>query len=653
MSVANMRLLATRLGQLDRDEVKEFVAIENLDTLYSIKAFLDDLYFNTEEESPVSDSRYDLFTKLLTERNPDYRMPIGAKIRSGNNATPLPFGLPSLEKVYPEDTKQLKTWLSTEKSDSYTVQDKLDGVSCLVVYKDSKIRMYTRGDGEVGSDITFLRQYLPSIPNLDRNIAVRGELLIKKQVFESKYSKNIKTPASGSTRLYKTARNMIIGLVGSKTSRSGHEDMDFVAYEIVSNSTSQKPSDQLALLKDLGFMVVSHEVISEVSTSILSEAFIRRRRMSEYDMDGLVVQSNREYMRTELSNPEYAFAFKMVLDENVVDVEVIGVNWRVSKWGRLRPRVEYVATDIGGYTNNWATGHNAKFIKNNNIGPGAVIRLTRSGDTIPYIIEVVKLASEPDMPNIPYSWDANQVNVYTESDPDTMCIKMLTFFLGSLGIKHVGQQTVEKMYHAGMDSIIKIVSASRESLYGLPGFQEKLVDRTYTNIQEGLKNVSMARVLGSCGIFGIGIGERKVSALLEGFPTVLTEYKNMTKNQLVDRIKSIDGFSDKTATQIAEGIEEADEFITEFSKYATFKQKISTGNSLEGQTIVFSGTRPSTELRDQIESRKGRITSAVSKKTTILVVKNVNQKMTGKMKEAFDNGARVVSKEQFIEEYID
>ena len=111
------------------------------------------------------------------------------------------------------------------------ITEKLDGVSGMLMYKDGKYSLFTRGDGIVGADISYLIKHIPSIPKLKNNIVVRGELIMEKKVFESKYKQD--TIKKVAKKTYKHSRNMIAGMVGSKTINEGVVDIKFVVYEII------------------------------------------------------------------------------------------------------------------------------------------------------------------------------------------------------------------------------------------------------------------------------------------------------------------------------------------------------------------------------------------------------------------------------------
>ena len=205
---------------------------------------------------------------------------------------------------------------------------------------------------------------------------------MKDKIFKKNYSKQ-----------YANQRNMVAGRVGAKTMREGLQDIEFVAYEIIGNDVLSKPSEQLDYLDKLGFTTVRRKITKKIEVDHLMETLVSSKDLSEYDIDGLIVQPNVPYERVTDGNPQYAFAFKMRLSGNLLESKVIGVNWNVSKWGKLKPRVEIEPVHLGGVTITWATGFNAKFIVEKSIGPGAIIEITRSGDVIPNMSEKKMLRS--------------------------------------------------------------------------------------------------------------------------------------------------------------------------------------------------------------------------------------------------------------------
>jgi NAD-dependent DNA ligase len=630
-----------KISTYSDEELQSYFNKENLRILHEMKIYTDDIYYNTGTSSGLDDWQYDMLKETLNRRDPEYVVPVGARIREHENRVTLPFWLGSMDKFKPEDARDIAQWIVNNQSPEYIIEDKLDGVSCLMIVKNGKIKLYTRGDGIIGADISYLAQYFKTIPkDLDIDINVRGELIMDENIFKEKYSNEYANP-----------RNMVAGRIGAKTVRPGLRDIKFVAYEVVGDGVMESPSNQLDFLDSLGFHTVRRSIVKNFTVDSLMETLVRFKETSTFEIDGIIVQPNISYERNVSGNPEYAFAFKMRLTGNLVEAKVVGVDWNVSKWGQLKPRVEIDPVKLGGVTISWATGFNAKFIVEESIGPGAIIEVTRSGDVIPYIVKVIKKADEPEMPEIPYKWNETNVDIYTEDFGNEMCIKLIASFFAKLGIKHVGEKNVGKMYDSGYDTLLKIISASKEDFAKVPSFGERMAERTYDNIHNGLKNLSLPTVLGASGVFGFGLGRKKITTLMDDFPNILDVYRNMTKKELLDRILQIEGFSDKSAQKIVDNVEWADKFITAMKIFATFKEQIIVGDTLKGLKIVFTGFRDK-KLEEEVVARGGKVTTTVSRNTSILVVINKDGKPSGKVQKAMDLNIKVLDKEEFINQYI-
>ena len=633
-----------KMAKLNVSKFKQYCETENLEKLHNIKLYADDMYFNTGIHSGLEDLQYDVLKEILFIRDPEYTVPIGARIRQNENRVKLPYWLGSMDKITltsigEEAAKQIESWKKNNKSMEYVIESKLDGVSCLLAMKNGKIKLYTRGDGVYGADISYLSQYFDTIPkNLDVTLFVRGELIMKIDTFKKKYADTYANP-----------RNMVAGRIGAKTVREGLNDISFVAYEILGDGMMEKPTDQLDYLDSLGFTTVHSEIVDNLSIENITDSLIRNKNISVYEIDGVIVQPNLSYERNVSGNPEYAFAFKMRVDG--VITEVLEVEWHVSKWGLIKPVVHIKPISIGGVTIKQASGFNAKYITDNMIGIGAMIEVVRSGDVIPFIVKTVKPALEPDMPDMLYKWNETGVDIITEEYGDEMCIKLIASFFAKLGIKQVGEQNVKKLYNSGYDSLLKIINASKEDLEKVPGFGARLAERTYDNIHTGLKKLSLPVVLGASGIFGFGMGIKKITTLLDDFPDILQKYKSMSKSELFDKISHVQGFSDKTTQKIVDNIEWADKFVIALKIFGSFEEKIVISDNMKGMKVVFTGFRDEA-LEKDVVARGGKIATSVSSNTTVLVVSAKTANPSGKMKKALDIGVEVLTKEEFIEKYI-
>lgn len=632
-----MEKIVKKISGLDNKQIEKYIESLDISTVNDIKDYLDDVYYNSGEFA-LSDEKYDIIKDYLLLKGD--RVGIGAKLREGDNKVELPLWLGSMDKVKPSDTSTLIKWVSkyppTKKLDNYLITEKLDGVSGLLRIQNGKyISLYTRGDGETGSDITYLIPHLKSLPkNPTGTFYIRGELIIKRDIFEENYSLD-----------YANARNMVSGLVNAKTLRKGVKDVDFVCYEIIELDShfQKKPEDTLTFLEKIGFIIPMNRLVETIDVDILSETMIEFKENSIYEIDGIIVQYNREYTRNTSGNPDYAFAFKINLTENQKETVVKNVSWNVSKSGMLKPRVEIDPVKLSGVNITFTTGFNGKYIKDNNIGPGAIINITRSGDVIPFIVGVVKPAKKPQMPDIDYYWNDSGVDIYAKDAGPMLCIKVISHFMTTMGIKQVAISTIAKMYTNGFDNLYKILTATPDELSELEGIKEKSANRIYNNIHEKLENVPLYRLMAASGIFGIGVGTKKLKELIANVPNLLEMYLKKSKKEIVEKINSVEGFSDITTEKIYYGIPFFIKFLQKYKDIITIK-KIEMNKStdildLSGKKYVFSGFRDK-KLEEELENMGANITSSVSKNTTGVIVKNLSEN-TGKVKKANQLGIPV------------
>ena len=636
-----------KLSSLSKSKFEQSLKKIRIDSLKEIKSYLDDKYYNTGEKCEFTDQQYDILKDYIIKNDKDYENIIGSKIREDNNRVTLPLYLGSLDKIKLEDTNKLENWLEKYKYEEYIISDKLDGVSALFISKEGNMKLYTRGDGIIGADITHLIKYIIDIPKkLKEDIAIRGELIIKKEVFENKYSDK-----------FANARNMVSGLVNSKSLREGVKDINFIGYEIIDIQknielkTQIKPYEQFKKIKELGFTLVRNDKINNIEMDVLSEILLKKLSKNEYEIDGIIIQSNQEYIRNIKDNPKYQFAFKMTLDSNLIEAEVEEVEWNISKHKIIKPRIRIKPVNLNGVKITYATGFNAKYIFTKSIGTGSIVKITRSGDVIPFILEVIKCSDKPDMPIIEYTWGENNVDIIVKDDIDNISdIKMISSFFQNMDIKCVSEATVERMYNYGLTNLKKIFEASISDFEKIDRFGPKLAEKIYNNIHNGLKNISIDILLGSSCIFGYGMGKRKIKVLMDEIPDLFTIYKKLTKEELLNKINKLEGFSNITSQKILDNIEKADKFLKDIDKFVTYKNiksdTINSDNKLKDKTYLFSGFRDK-ELEAKIISKGGKIVTSISKNLSFLIIKEHLEKDSLKVQKAKDLNIPILLKDEF------
>jgi NAD-dependent DNA ligase len=457
---------------------------------------------------------------------------------------------------------------------------------------------------------------------------------------------------------------MIAGLIGSKTARAGLSDIHFAVYEIVGENKMPSPESQLNTLKENGFEVVNHFFTEEIDSNILTNFLVKMKKESPYELDGIIVQTNIEYIRNTDKNPKYAFAFKVQGES--ANTSVINVDWNVSQWGALKPIVNIKPVRLSGVTISKATGYNGKFIVDNNIGPGAIVTIIRSGDVIPKIINIVKISDSgiPQLPTIPYKWSDTKVDLIVEHDSEDdsdniqneMCVKRIGRFFEKLNIKEIGNARVQKLFDNGIDSVIKIISSSEKELIdGLDS--EKLGTKIYENIKTGLTNIKQSDLLGATGVFGEGIGQRKLEVLFETIPDILNMESN-TKSELKEKVMKTPGYSDISADLIVDNLKYAISFIDTVKPFLTKTTKKKVIDSKIEQTLkdkiyVVSGFRDNGELNAEIEKRGGKLTDTWKANASgVIVGKKAVGQETGKVKKALDKGIKVYTVDEFKAEFF-
>ena len=186
-----MEKLLLKISKLTNENLSKYLKSEKIENLYELKEILDDKYYNSSE-TLFTDEQYDMLKEILMNKDKNFIDKVGSRIREDDNRVKLPYWLGSIDKIKPEETNKLVNWLKKNPSQEFIIESKLDGVSCLYICKDGLANIFTRGDGVVGADISHLLPYLKNIPNnLNTDIAIRGELIIKERFIISPLLVNI------------------------------------------------------------------------------------------------------------------------------------------------------------------------------------------------------------------------------------------------------------------------------------------------------------------------------------------------------------------------------------------------------------------------------------------------------------------------------
>ena len=610
--------------------------------IVSILKHLSQTYYNTNK-SLVPDSVFDTMKDILKNKykNNKFLEEVGAPI--SKKKVKLPSFMSSLDKIKP-DTNSIDAW-KDKYSGPYTLSDKLDGVSALLCKKsESNIKLYTRGNGIFGQDITHLIPYViaSDLTLIPSNTEIRGELIITKNKFQS-----IKDKMAN-------ARNAVAGLVNAKNySKEIANITTFVAYSIM--KPRYKYSDQMKYLKEYKLHTVHNKTVTNISNDILSALLINRREHGTYEVDGIVVLDNNKIYDLGNKNPKYGFAFKQVMTNQVAEATVIDVLWQVSKDGYLKPRIKIEPITLVGVTITYATAFNAKFIVDNKLGPGSTIKLVRSGDVIPHIMKVLTPASngQAKMPLAPYEWNKTKVDLVLQDmegdHKNTVKIKKLRYFFKTLNIKYLDEGILTLLVNNGMDSIEKIIDSEVEDFSSISGLGDKIYWKIMDEIEKGLGDTTLETLMSASQCFGRGLGSRKIKLVLKEHPNILS--KNWTKDVIKEKVLLIKGFDEITAEQFSKHFQKFQNFFKSLSNIVEIdylKEVIvkETSDKMKDQTVVFTGFRDK-DLEKKVEMSGGKVTNTVTSNTTILVHNDDNDLSSSKFTKAKKHNIKLFTRTAF------
>ena len=595
-------------------------------------------------DSPVmNDNQYDILKEYFERKYPSNKVihNIGAPIaKNVKNKVTLPYFMGSMDKIKPT-TNAIEKFIEKYPSD-YVLSVKLDGVSGLYSTENGTSKLYTRGDGRIGQDISYLIPFL-RLPKQE-NITIRGEFIISKEIFKRHYAST-----------FKNARNFVAGVMNSKTTDPEvMKNVDFVAYEVVEPILS--PADQFHLLKTLDVDVVQHEYVDEITTELLSTKLIDWRESYSHTMDGVIVAHNAIYPRQE-KNPEYAFAFKMVLTDQIAESKVVDVLWAPSKDGYLKPRIRIEPIELGGVTIEYATAFNASFVVEKKLNMGAVVKIIRSGDVIPYIQEVVEPAEFAKMPDIPYHWNDTHVDIIMDNkeDSDEVLEKNITSFFQTIKVKHLGEGNVRKLIKHGYRTIDQILGMSKTDFLKVDGIQDKTASNLHTGIMEQVLTAELPVLMTASNKFEHGFGTKKFETILAAYPDILVSIDSDVEK--IGKLSNVKSIAMKTATHFVEHIHDFVVFLEE----CKLTYKLETNSVVENdydinhvlfqKHIVMTGFRDDDFVKMLKDTYQMKDSSSVTKNTFVLLVKSHDDN-SGKTQKATTLGIPIMTKAEFTNAFL-
>jgi len=646
----------------------------------------------------VSDLEYDrLFDELLRleGENPELRLPDSPTYRVGSDlSSDLPevtHSIPvlSLDKAYTLEAIMewmQKTAVKGGRDLSFTVEEKIDGVSIVLYYEQGVLKKaVTRGNGYVGNDVTANIKTIHSVPLRLKepvSLAVRGEVYLPVESF-IRLNKTMDVP-------YANPRNLTAGTIRRIKSRETAEiPLEIFVYEgFFEDSDQPETHAELTLrLNDLGFRINprfgiftregelnqsffpgwSVGTISQLGAFI--EAAAASRKNLDHEIDGLVVKVNELDVREELGftghHPRWAVAYKFESPEGETVVE--GIDVQVGRTGRITPVARVKPVRIGGSVVSNVTLHNQDYIDILELSLGDAVAVSKRGDVIPAVERVLEKNELGNgiwkNPAVCPSCETalQKIGAHTfcmNSECPDQVFGRVQFFTAKaqMDIENLGPETIQfLMSEKLLKDVPDIYQIDFRKLVGKPGFGEKKCESLLKGVEDS-KNKPYSSVLASLGI--PDLGKKAVELLLDDGILDIDSLFKIVDEADADRLIGIKGFGEKTVASI----------ISELSKPAVrdrirqlreaglqFKQEKAANGDLPDQVFAgqvwcvtgsFINFTPRGKAMEAVKLRGGRIVTAVTGSTTHLLA---GTGAGSKLKKAISLGVVIVTEDEFIE----
>jgi len=628
----------------------------------------------------ISDAEYDALMnelKRLEAQHPDLVTPdsptqrVGGKPAEGFQKVRHSRPMLSLDNAYSEE--ELRDWdrrvreLAGNLPVEYTAELKLDGLSLALHYEAAPgggallARGLTRGDGQVGEDVTTNVRTIRSVPlsfsaarlkeaGVPPDFEVRGETVMPLKAFEKM---NKEREAEGLPPAV-NPRNAAAGTLRTKDSSVvAQRRLDVYAYFLLTQGeyVAMGQEQTLDALTALGFRVNPHRgkmhSVAEMMNFIESAG--KRRATLGYDIDGVVFKVNAQATRLRLGYtgraPRWAIAYKFSAEQAVTQLE--GIMITTGRTGKLTPTAMLKPVFVGGVTISRATLHNADWIERMGLKIGDWVKVERAGDVIPKVAEIVEDAEHPRgtkkfvYPTV--CGVCGQAAVREEGEVDYRCVNVDCPALLQGAVENWGSRGVMNIEGLGEASVYALTTQgavkSVADLYGLN--EEKLaalteeVERNGVKKQqrvfgpveikkllkqiENSKHAGLARVL--MGMSIRFVGERTADVLAQEFGS-MDAIMNASAEEL-ERAEEVgprisraimDFFARPANRELIGHLKAAGVKMTAEKKQRT--------TQLAGMTLVLTGTLPNLTRDDakaRIEAAGGKVSGSVSKKTTYVV----------------------------------
>jgi len=578
---------------------------------------------------------------------------------------------PMLSLGKTKSREELQSWLQGNPA---ILSWKLDGLTIVLTYIEGKLaKAVTRGNGEIGEVVTNNAR---TFKNLPVTIPYKGELVLRGEAVIS-YSdfEKINQEISEEDAKYKNPRNLCSGSVRQLNNEiTAKRNVQFFAFSLVNmgengNTISiNSKMEQFAFLKEQGFAVVEHELVTEDTILQAIENFEHKIETYDIPSDGLVLSyediAYGESLGRTAKFPRHSIAFKWA--DELRETKLVEIEWSASRTGLINPVAIFEPVELEGTTVSRASVHNISILRGLKLGLGDTITVYKANMIIPQIAENLTQSDTVEIPKVcPVCGQATQIRQINDVQSlyclNEKCaakrIKAFTLFVSrdAMNIDGLSEATLEKFIDRGFIqeyADLFHLENYREEITQMEGFGEKSYQNLIQSINNA-RNTTLPRLIYGLGIANIGVANAKM--LCKHFDYDL---ERMQKAD-VETLSAIEGIGEVIANAYVDYMQDKDNL----QKIARLGQELqievpkvdADSQTLSGMNFVITGSLnhfgSRNELKDLIEQKGGKVTGSVTGKTTCLINNDIAS-TSSKNKKAKELQVPILTEEDFLKQYM-
>ena len=644
-SLQRMKELVEKLNEAAKayyQEDREIISNQEYDSLYDQLEQLEKETGTVLTNSPTVRVGYEAVNELPKEEHPSPML--------------------SLDKT--KDREVLRGFMGKHKC---LLSWKLDGLTIVLTYENGElVKAVTRGNGIVGEVITNNARVFKNVPlriPYKGQLVLRGEAIITYSEFE-----RINETIGDADAKYKNPRNLCSGSVRQLNNEiTAKRNVRFYAFALVSAQDvdfSNSREQQFLWLKKQGFEVVEYKVVTSETLDEAMDYFSTAIVNNDFPSDGLVVTYDDiaygESLGSTAKFPRNSFAFKWA--DEMRETRLVDMEWSPSRTGLINPVAIFEPVELEGTTVSRASVHNISIVKELQLGIGDTLKVYKANMIIPQIAENLTRSGNLVIPDkCPVC--GHEARIRQENDvetlycmnPDCVAKKIKSFSLftsrDAMNIDGLSEATLEKFIAMGFihnfGDIFEI-GKYKEQIVEMEGFGQKSFDNLMASLERA-KETTLAKVIYSLGITGIGLANAKV--ICKYFDDDIEKIRHAD----ADEISSIEGIGPVLAGNLAayfdseENNRKLDHLLGHLH---LIHEETSEEQIFAGKTFVITGSverfSNRSEVKGFIEARGGKVTGSVTKKTDYLI-NNDKESASSKNKKAKELGITILSEEDFLE----